>query len=363
MIVLYYFCKKSNSTLKLNMDESQIKHKLLENIKNGEIPNAICFIDKGGRGSLRLASTLGLNIVTNQSPSINNSTFVHPDLHYVYPIKLPEKKEEKRFIKRMNTYYSDKWREFMSTLILGSFDDWLNFKSSDNKIGMIRVGQISEMLSILNLRPFQSEKKACIIWGLDYLNTEGGNRLLKILEEPPKKTYFFLVAKDESKVMPTIASRCQIIKLPPVEKKGLKNGLKTLSPQVLESVRERERLFIECLRGCYVSAVKKDFSQVLNKSNELGSLNKFEMKEFFLFGVNFIRQSYLYSQRVDQLYEFESLNNFSIENFAPFVNYKNYKNLISLFEITMHQIDRNANTKLLITSFLLDLSSILYSND
>ncbi len=359
MPVLYYFCKKT----KLNMDESQIKHKLLESIKKGEIPNAVCLIDKGGRGALSLASALGLNIVDNQSLSINNSTYTHPDLHYVYPIKLPEKKEEKRFIKGMNTYYSDKWGEFMSTLILGSFDDWLNFKSSDNKNGMIRVGQISEMISTLNLRPFQSKKKACIIWGLDYLNTEGGNKLLKILEEPPKQTYFFLVAEDEGKIIPTIASRCQIIKLPPVENKALKKNMKTLSPQELESLRERERHFIECLRGCYISAVKKDFSLVLDKSNEIGSLNKFDIKEFFSFGVNFIRQSYLYSQKVDQLYEFESLNNFSIENFAPFISRRNYKRLISLFENTMHYVDRNANTKLLATSFLLDLSRILYSNN
>ena len=139
--------------------------------------------------------------------------------------------------------------------------------------------------------------------------------------------------------------------------------MKTLSPQELESLRERERHFIECLRGCYISAVKKDFSLVLDKSNEIGSLNKFDIKEFFSFGVNFIRQSYLYSQKVDQLYEFESLNNFSIENFAPFISRRNYKRLISLFENTMHYVDRNANTKLLATSFLLDLSRILYTNN
>ena len=343
------------------MSQTEIKDSLFKAIRDGRIPNATCFIDEGGRGSLQLATILGLNIVNRQRVSINKSNFFHPDLHYVYPIKLPEKKEEKYFIKKMNTYFSDKWSKFLSTRILGSFEEWLSFKSSDNKQGMIRLGQISEMTSLLNLKPFQSDNKACIIWGLEYLNIEAGNKLLKILEEPPKQTYFFLIAKDESKILPTIASRCQIIKLPPVEEKGVKKKLKTLNPNVLESLKEREGIFIECLRACYISVIKKDFSYLINKSNEIGSLKRHDIKEFFLFGINFIRQSYFYSQKVDKLYEFESLNNFSIRNFSPYVNNKNYKRLISLFEINLHHLDRNANSKLLITSFLLELSRVLYS--
>tara|TARA_B100000963_G_C22619713_1_gene669242 strand:+ start:1054 stop:2091 length:1038 start_codon:yes stop_codon:yes gene_type:complete len=343
------------------MVQLQIKDKLLENIREEKVPNAICFIDKGGRGSLQLASDLGLNIVGFRSNSAIRSNLVHPDLHYIYPTKLPEKKEEKRFNKGMNAYYSDKWREFMSTLILGSFDEWLNFLSSDNKQGIIRVGQISEMISTLNLKPFQSDRKACIIWGLDYLNTEGANKLLKILEEPPKQTYFFLIARDERKVMPTVASRCQIITLPPLESEEGKKDLRTLSAESIEYFKQKEMLFIECLRVCYVSAIKKDFSPLLNKSNELGSLNKSDIKDLFLFGINFMRQTYFYSKGVIRLYEFESLNNFSIGNFSPYVNDKNYKYLISLFELNLYHLSRNANTRMLITSFLLELSNILYS--
>ena len=173
----------------------------------------------------------------------------------------------------MNAFYSDKWREFMSTLILGSFDEWLDFSSSINKPGEIRVGQISEMISLLNLKPFQSDKKACIIWGLDYINANAANRLLKVLEEPPKQTYFILIAKDQAKILPTIASRCQVIRLPPLEHEELKRDLKKLVPGSSSSSKERERLFIDCLRGCYLSAIRKDFSQLLKKSDEIGSLN------------------------------------------------------------------------------------------
>ena len=227
----------------------------------------------------------------------------------------------------MNAFYSDKWREFMSTLILGSFDEWLDFSSSSNKPGEIRVGQISEMISLLNLKPFQSDKKACIIWGLDYINANAANRLLKVLEEPPKQTYFILIAEDQAKILPTIASRCQVIRLPPLEHEGLKRDLKMI-PDSSGSSKERERLFIDCLRGCYLSAIRKDFSQLLRKSDEIGSLNKSDIRDFFSFGIVFIRQIYFYSKRISELYTFKVSNDFSIDNFAPYVNDRNYNRLI-----------------------------------
>ena len=219
------------------------------------------------------------------------------------------------------------------------------------------------MISLLNLKPFQSDKKACIIWGLDYINANAANRLLKVLEEPPKQTYFILIAKDQAKILPTIASRCQVIRLPPLEHEELKRDLKKLVPGSSSSSKERERLFIDCLRGCYLSAIRKDFSQLLRKSDEIGSLNKSDIRDFFSFGIRFIRQIYFYSKRINELYTFKVSNDFSIDNFAPYVNDRNYNRLISLFDINLRHINRNANSKLLITSFLLELSDILYIVD
>ena len=362
----------------------QIREELLKNIKNDRMPNAICFIDRGGRGSLKLASEMGLIIVKNQNTPSNELNYIHPDLHYVYPTKIP--KNEKRFKKGMGAFYIDKWKEFMSNQIYGSADEWLDFSSPDNKTGTIRVGQISKAISILNLKPFQSDKKVCIIWGMKYLKEEGANRLLKIIEEPPKRTYFFLIAEDEKKIMPTITSRCQIIRLPPLRTEEIKENLikmghdASLALEASEAsngslnegvakvyneeiIKERERLFIDCLRGCYMASNRADFSHIIKISNDLGALNKSDLKHLLLFGINFIRQSFFYSNGVKRLYEFKSLNDFSIENFAIYVSDKNYKKLISLFDLNLYYIGRNANIKILSTSFLFELSNILYEKN
>ena len=74
------------------------------------------------------------------------------------------------------------------------------------------------------------------------------------------------------------------------------------------------------------------------------------------------------SEGVKELYEFETLNDFSIENFAVYVNDANYKKLVSLFDLNLGYIKgnglfREANSKLLSTSFLLGLSDILYKKN
>ena len=79
------------------MAQSQIKNALLKNIKIGSFPNAVCFVDKEGRGSLKLACEIGLAIVHNLNKNSNKLDHTHPDLHFIFPTKNPQTKV---FLKR-----------------------------------------------------------------------------------------------------------------------------------------------------------------------------------------------------------------------------------------------------------------------
>ena len=59
--------------------------------------------------------------------------------------------------------------------------------------------------------------RVAIIDAIDEMNASASNALLKILEEPPEKTLFFVLAHSKAKVMPTIRSRCQVVALRPLE--------------------------------------------------------------------------------------------------------------------------------------------------
>ena len=69
----------------------------------------------------------------------------------------------------------------------------------------------------IRLRPFKGTRKVAILHDADYLNEEGANSLLKTFEEPPPDAVIFLLGTSEQRQLPTIRSRCQIVRLhPPV---------------------------------------------------------------------------------------------------------------------------------------------------
>src|SRR5512137_1514658 len=66
----------------------------------------------------------------------------------------------------------------------------------------------------MSLKTFESDFKIMIIWLPEKMHPSAANKLLKLIEEPPEKTLFLLVSDEPDKVVPTILSRCQLIKIP-----------------------------------------------------------------------------------------------------------------------------------------------------
>jgi DNA polymerase III subunit delta' len=74
----------------------------------------------------------------------------------------------------------------------------------------------SGLCSQIALKPFSGRRKIAIIDDADYLNKEGANSLLKTLEEPPPKSLLILIGTSEQRQLPTIRSRCQVIRFRPL---------------------------------------------------------------------------------------------------------------------------------------------------
>jgi DNA polymerase-3 subunit delta' len=66
------------------------------------------------------------------------------------------------------------------------------------------------------LKPYSGRRKIAILDDADYLNKEGANCLLKTLEEPPAKSILILIGTSEQRQLPTIRSRCQIVRFSPL---------------------------------------------------------------------------------------------------------------------------------------------------
>lgn len=72
------------------------------------------------------------------------------------------------------------------------------------------------LLHEINLKPRMGGRRIAIIDDADYLNDEGANALLKTIEEPPPRSVLILIGTSPAKQLPTIRSRCQLIRFRPL---------------------------------------------------------------------------------------------------------------------------------------------------
>lgn len=214
--------------------QQHVIQQLQEMVDHNRLSHALLFIGKEGSGALPLALAFSSYVVTQSEkqkpvattaglfgdePVASTSShgaelaeqYIHPDIHYSYPV-IPRKSGDKP----VSTDYITEWREFIKLYPYGNVYDWLQFIGAENKQGNITAAECADIIRKLNLKSFESEYKILLLWMPEYLGNEG-NKLLKLIEEPPANTLFILVAENESLVLPTIISRCQTVRIPPID--------------------------------------------------------------------------------------------------------------------------------------------------
>src|ERR1700741_440755 len=168
-----------------------------------------------------------------ECPSCKKSAqLIHPDIHFSYPVVT-----KKSGSPPISADYISEWREFIKNYPYGNVYDWLQFIGAENKQGNITAQECNDIIRKLNLKSFESEYKILIMWMPEYLGNEG-NKLLKLIEEPPPNTLFILVAENESLILPTIVSRCQLVKIPELENKEVEEALVNRSNVNPETARQ-----------------------------------------------------------------------------------------------------------------------------
>ena len=95
----------------------------------------------------------------------------------------------------------------------------------------IGIAQIREMQRRLTTRPTLGSRRAIIIDPVDDLEKPAANALLKSLEEPPAGTFFLLVSHRPGRLLPTIRSRCRILRFPSLATVQIDAILREQAPQ------------------------------------------------------------------------------------------------------------------------------------
>ncbi|NND94816.1 MAG: hypothetical protein HKN45_08105 [Flavobacteriales bacterium] len=332
----------------------------------GRIPHAQYIQTIDGGGGLSIAIAYAQEILGGEADmfgglDLRASRLEHPDLHMVIPMV---QTVDKTCDSSINSF-----REYYLANPFTSYKQWLQYKGERNKKAIISKHEAQAVTKKLSLRSFEGGYKVLVMWMAELMNLDCANKLLKLVEEPPDRTVIIMVGNDSQKLLPTIRSRTQVLKLRPLNQQEIKATLKeTLRveegdltravidsegsiSQALDLLKEDENQDDEhvkqWMRLCYQRKVVETMAWCDNIAS-LGRESTISVLQSTLeiFRLAFRMNYVLGSQTVaSDKEEFT-------KKFSPFIHASNAPALMEETEKAITDIQRNGNARIV----LLDLS-------
>lgn len=374
------------------LGQDHIKSHLTKSADSTRIPHAQLFIGPEGSGTLPLAiayaqyilckNTGGHNANGNEACNLKFKNFSHPDLHFVFPVA--SNNEVKSHPVSAN--FLKAWREFIVETPYGSLFDWYNKIDIQNKQGQIGVDEAHEIMKSLSLKAYEGGYKVMIIWMADKMNIATANKLLKLLEEPPEKTVFLLIAESQDDILQTILSRCQILNFGPLGEKAIIEALVTYQNidhktalkvahqaqgnynkalHILDKTDDGlpfEEWFVQWVRAAFrAKGNAAAIQDLIAWSEQIAGIGREAQKQFLNFCIDMFRQALLINYNAKELVYMEpSVEKFKLENFAPFVNGNNINDIFKELSDALYHIERNGNAKIILTDLSIKLTRLIH---
>jgi DNA polymerase-3 subunit delta' len=390
--------------------QQNTKQHLLEMVEQNRLSHALLFLGKEGSGALPLAlafaeyiSLLPSSAKQNEELSLfgepveeikpvfpktadeadalmqkqaafsKANNYIHPDIHFSYPVI-----SKKSGDKPISTDYIIEWREFIQQYAYGNVYDWLQFIGAENKQGNITSEECNDIIRNLNLKSFESPYKILVMWMPEYLGKEG-NKLLKLIEEPPPDTLFILVAENEDLILPTILSRCQLVKVNALDPNNIAEVLikrANLEPakaqqtaaisqgnyrEALQLLQNASEDWQSLLREWLNAVLKNGPPAQLKWIEEINKLGREKQKQFLLYFIHLLQQG---------IHIRFTNNNISIagneKDFAERLNKiasaNHQQAIIEELNKAVYYIERNANAKMLFHALTIKLYHLIKNN-
>jgi DNA polymerase-3 subunit delta' len=397
--------------------QQQVKHKLKELVQKNRLSHALLFLGKEGSGALPLAIAFAQYVLCEKvntdtedkreaalfgdnepeetgfpedscgrCPScLKVSQLVHADLHFSYPAL----KKDSRHDRVLSTDFLQEWREFIQQYPYYNVTDWIDFLKENsrskienpvNKQGNISANECDDIIHKLSLKSFESRYKILIMWMPEYLGKEG-NKLLKLIEEPPADTLFIFVAEDEDAILPTILSRTQLIKIPGLSNEEVKNALvmdhsadEVKASQIAGISEGNFREALQLLQNPEedLQAQVREWLNVILKNNvtaqlkwveEISRIGREKQKTFLKYFIHLLEQamrnSFLPEASLRMIPEKDI--DFS-ERLNKVCSFEARQEIVKELEKSIYYIERNAYAKLLFHSLTIRFFHIIKDN-
>ena len=366
--------------------QKEIKAKLLRSVKEERVSHAQLFSGPDGCGSMALALAYARYISCENRTDFDScgvckscvkyEKLIHPDLHFVFPVIKGKKATDP-----VSDNYIEEWREFVKKSPYFTINNWMDSIEVGNAQGMIFASEASEIIKKLSLKTFESDFKIMIIWLPEKMHQATSNKLLKMIEEPPEKTLFLLVSDEPDKVIPTILSRCQLVKIPSFNSRDIEVYLKESFGIAVEKAKDIARVSngnitraielcenedsalanLERFKSLMRFAWKRDIISLISWSEETAATGREAQKNFILFSLRLLRENLMLS--LDQMknnlvYLTGNEADFS-GKFHPSINQNNIYPLNEELNLVYSHIESNGNAKIIFLDLALKVTRLI----
>lgn len=360
-----------------------LKGHLIDEVNNEKISHAQMFLGKPGYGVLPIALAF-VQYLFCENKSDKDSCGVcascqkveklqHPDLHFSFPTVQGISKTANGNLKE--------WREQIAEQPYFDLNDWIRKIDPRGRKPIISVYESEEIIKKLSLRSYEGGYKVMIIWMADQMNLPTANKLLKIIEEPPKKTLFILCAESQESMLSTIISRCQIVNVPRITLDDMSlylRSTKNMNANQADSVAARvegdyletleflgnhseqdtnREQFIRLMRVCYIKKV----IDMMEWSEDIAITSREQQKVFLKYCLHMFRQSMLRNYTEDHLTRISEEENVFLEKFARFISGNNVFDFMKAFNDAHYHIERNANPKILFMNLCFNVMRFIHA--
>lgn len=306
------------------------KTALLSMADSSRVAHAMMFYENDGCGALALALAYiqYLNCTDKKGgdscgecPSCRKmAKLIHPDLHFVYPVNSGSKADASK--KPTSETYLPYWRELLLSNPYFLENELYSALGIEGKSGIIAVAEAKFILEKLSLASVENGYKSIIVWLPEKMNAETANRLLKVVEEPPEKTLFVFITHNPDRVLQTIFSRCQNVRLSPLAKEEVSDVLAGRFGKERQEAgaqaalcggsvgvalaamgdREEYHRFMDMFSDLMSAVISRDLQSVLEVSDLAAALeSKEKQKAFCIFAQECIRKIFLLQYNMEEI--------------------------------------------------------------
>lgn len=303
-----------------------------------------------------------------------NIKFIHPDTHFVFPLSnVKADKDEDRF----RSDILKAWRIFLTENPFGRLDDWTNSYGGEDKMALISKEESREIVKTLSLKPFESPYKVMIIWQPELMHPSAANGILKILEEPPPKTYFILVTNAADKLLPTIISRTQIVTVPLLEDAELEGYLRErhgveptraariaqladgnlpLATRLLEKEEDNNaQVFTDWMRACF----NKSYGTLVSFADQYHGMDKLSQRNLMSYSINMMRETMLHVAGANNINRTRGDELEFVQRFSKVMDLEKIERSFNLINEASYHLERNGSAKMIFLDLSLKISETL----